>query len=110
VVDNLFWCQVNHLVLNKLFGVPSINFGDENIYFGATTILFGGALNGFIRWMGCSRDPGCDSRTRPYWWLKMSSSRRITPPQLFLVLLLHTHPDHWACEVFVNHEAFGLRE
>jgi hypothetical protein len=33
-------------VLNKLFGVPSINFGDENIYFGATTILFGGALNG----------------------------------------------------------------
>jgi hypothetical protein len=33
-------------VLNKLFGVPSINFGDENIYFDATTILFGGALNG----------------------------------------------------------------
>jgi hypothetical protein len=35
-------------VLNKLFGVPSINFGDENIYFGATTILFGGALNGCL--------------------------------------------------------------
>jgi hypothetical protein len=34
-------------VLNKLFGVPSINFGDKNIYFGATTILFGGALNGY---------------------------------------------------------------
>jgi hypothetical protein len=33
-------------VLNKLFGVPSINFGDENIYFGATTILSGGAING----------------------------------------------------------------
>jgi hypothetical protein len=43
-------------VLNKLFGVPSINFGDENIYFGATSILFGGALNGcqkkscLLRW------------------------------------------------------------
>jgi hypothetical protein len=48
VVDHLFWCQVNYLVLNKLFGVPSINFGDENIYFGATTILFGGALNGCL--------------------------------------------------------------
>jgi hypothetical protein len=48
VVDNLFWCQVNYLVLNKLFGVTSINFGDENIYFGATTILFGGALNGCL--------------------------------------------------------------
>jgi hypothetical protein len=48
VVDNLFWCQVNYLVLNKLFGVPSINVGDENIYFGATTILFGGALNGCL--------------------------------------------------------------
>jgi hypothetical protein len=46
VVDNFFWCQVNYLVLNKLFGVPSIIFGDENIIFGATTILFGGALNG----------------------------------------------------------------
>jgi hypothetical protein len=44
-VDNVFWCQVNYLVLNKLFGVQSMNFGDENIYFGATTILFGGALN-----------------------------------------------------------------
>jgi hypothetical protein len=43
-----FWCQVNYLVLNKLFGVPSINLGDENIYFGATTILFGGALNGCL--------------------------------------------------------------
>jgi hypothetical protein len=30
-------------------GVPSINFGDENIYFGATTILFGGALNGCLK-------------------------------------------------------------
>jgi hypothetical protein len=48
VVDNSFWCQVNYLVLNKLFGVPSINFGDENIHFGATTILFGGALNGCL--------------------------------------------------------------
>jgi hypothetical protein len=48
VVDNLFWCQVNYLVLNKLFGGPFINFGDENIYFGATTILFGGALNGCL--------------------------------------------------------------
>jgi hypothetical protein len=54
-VDNLFWwwlfffwCQLNYLVLNKLFGVPSINFGDENIYFGAPTILFGGALNGCL--------------------------------------------------------------
>jgi hypothetical protein len=45
-VNNLFWCQVNYLVLNKLLGVPSNNFGDKNIYFGATTILFGGALNG----------------------------------------------------------------
>jgi hypothetical protein len=45
VVDNLFWCQVNYLVLNQLFGVPFINFGDENIYFGAMTISFGGALN-----------------------------------------------------------------
>jgi hypothetical protein len=25
-----------------------INFGDENIYFGAKTILFGGALNGCL--------------------------------------------------------------
>jgi hypothetical protein len=49
VVDNYFWCQVNYLVLNKLFGVPSINFVDENIYFGATTILFGGALNGCLK-------------------------------------------------------------
>jgi hypothetical protein len=49
VVDIFFWCQVNYLVLNKLFGVPSINFGDENIYFGDTTILFGGALNGCLR-------------------------------------------------------------
>jgi hypothetical protein len=48
VVDIFFWCQVNYLVLNKLFGVPSINFGDENIYFGATTILFGGPLNGCL--------------------------------------------------------------
>jgi hypothetical protein len=48
-VDNLFWCQVNYLVLNQLFGVPSINFGDEIIYFGATTILFGGPLNGCHR-------------------------------------------------------------
>jgi hypothetical protein len=43
-VNNLFWCQINYLVLNQLFGVPSINFGDENIYFDATTILFGGAI------------------------------------------------------------------
>jgi hypothetical protein len=47
-VNNFFWCQVNYLVLNQLFGGPSINFGDENIYFGATIILFGGALNGCL--------------------------------------------------------------
>jgi hypothetical protein len=46
--EYFFWCQVNYLVLNKLVGVPSINFGDEKIYFGATTILFGGALNGCL--------------------------------------------------------------
>jgi hypothetical protein len=51
VVDNFFWCQVNYLVLNKLFGVLFINFGDENIYFGATTILFGGALNGCLNYI-----------------------------------------------------------
>jgi hypothetical protein len=63
VVDNFFWwwifflCQVNYLVLNKLSGVLSINFGDENIYFGATTILFGGALNGCHLFSACTERP-----------------------------------------------------
>jgi hypothetical protein len=40
--------QLIYLVLNQFFGVPPINFGNENIKFGATTISFGGALNGCL--------------------------------------------------------------